>query len=126
MLVTEVGKQIAEDLAKLREKLGAGDSYVPHTHRELVEGCFRCELNRDEMEAERQDELLSSLVGSGGPWPDLETMATAFTSAGIACAAGADSLPHNGTDQTWRELAAQFKAAAEFLAGFPVQEGDEK
>lgn len=30
--------------------------YVPHDHREYVDGCFRCELGRDEVESIRRDE----------------------------------------------------------------------
>lgn len=27
-----------------------------HTHRELVDGCYRCDLNRDELEANREED----------------------------------------------------------------------
>lgn len=41
-----------------------------HTHREHVDGCFRCELSRDEVEHQEQepeDDLLAALLASLKP-----------------------------------------------------------
>ena len=47
-----------------------------HKHRQPVEGCHRCNLNRDEMAQQQQDELLASLVGGPpSPWQTLHDIA---------------------------------------------------
>ncbi len=94
-----------------------------HKHRQPVEGCHRCNLNRDEMAQQQQDELLASLVGGPpSPWQTLHDIAEDLYRAGLYTRAyldTEDSSPYAAL------VIERLKRAGDLLAGAPDRKDED-